>query len=241
MTSGLCELGVYRLLPSLLLVLGYALQAVTPRPLGELLLLVFLAASICAASVFWRGAMLLFLSGSLTGFIFEVIGLSTGLPFGSYTYHWAAPRILGVPVPVVVAWGTYVYTSYLSSLPLPGRRGRAVATVLYMVFLDLGLDPVMVERGLWEWTAPGSSWFGVPVSNFAGWGLVTAIAVLVYQRIVRDEPQVPRIGSLTVLAACLVVAREATAATIVPFISSFALLTTLSALVYVLGGRKSIK
>ncbi len=183
------------LLPSALLVLGYVLGAITPRPLSEALLLAFLVASVGTALTFWRSAPLLLFTGSLIGLAFEILGLSTGLPFGSYSYRWTAPRILGVPVPVVVAWGMYIYTFYLSSLPLPSRRGRAVATALYMVFLDLGVDPVMVEKGLWVWKASGPDWFGVPVSNFAGWGLVTATAVLVYQKVVKNEPRAPPISS----------------------------------------------
>jgi len=222
---------------SILLALGFALQVFVDRPLSEYLMLALLLASLGASWTLWRGAPLLFLIGSATGLAFEVVGLSTGLPFGAYTYTWRAPRVFGVPVPVVFAWGTYLYASYLSALPLAGRWKRALAATLYMVLLDLGVDPVMVEKGLWSWSAQCPCWFGVPLTNYLGWATVSASAILIYQRLVKREPVARPVVSFTVLAACLPILKEASGGALLPALASFALLATASTALYIVSRK----
>jgi lycopene beta-cyclase len=42
---------------------------------------------------------------------------------------------------------------------------------------DLFLDPQMVNWGFWEWELDGA-YFGIPLSNYAGWLLTGAVVTL---------------------------------------------------------------
>jgi putative membrane protein len=113
----------------------------------------------------------------------EVLGLRTGFPFGAYHYTEALqPQLAGVPVLIPFAWLMMLPPAWAVAQRVTGRRsGFAFVAVSALAFSawDLFLDPQMVRWGLWVWDAPGF-YFGVPLSNFVGWLLVSAlITVLV--------------------------------------------------------------
>ena len=168
--------------PQVLLAAGFALNALLlwafARGAGIALLRLGEAAQALLARRGWLRPVVAFFSGMAVGLAFEVLGLSTGLPFGQYRYEWPAPSVLGVPVPVVFGWGLYLLVSYLLALSaLRGAAARVTYAGALMVCLDLAIDPVMTSRGLWVWARRGE-WFGIPLENFAGWFLVSAVALL---------------------------------------------------------------
>jgi len=154
-------------------------------------LLPFSLASLAIAYGEWRIAPLPAALGSAFGFAAEYLGLHYGALFGSYTYlKLREAMVLDVPVPVILAWGIYLYTSYLvASAVVEGRWRRALATPASMVLPDLALDPAMVSAGFWEWRERGP-WFGVPLTNFLGWFLVSLAACLATQRSAVRSPGV---------------------------------------------------
>ncbi len=117
----------------------------------------------------------------------ELIGTSTGWPFGNYSYtSGLGYKILGrVPFTIPLSWFTVGLASYLLALRLRRylpRRGSfwppVLAGVWLLVVWDLVLDPAMAHEAMqarfWVWHQTGS-YFGMPVINFAGWAL-TGIA-----------------------------------------------------------------
>jgi len=213
---------------SVVLALGftssYAFTALGARAVGEAALLLATLASLALSVREWRGAPLLVLSGMLAGFFSELAGLSLGLPFGRYTYlKFEEARLLGVPVPVVFAWGIYLYVSYLASIALAaGRRARLLLAPALMVLLDLAVDPVMVEAGFWRWYG-GGPWFGIPTENFAGWYLVSLASCALYARLSGGEPgRGNPLLFLPYLSAYLVLFHMAGRASILPVSLSFA-------------------
>jgi putative membrane protein len=178
---------------ALVLALGftasYALMALGDEVAARVPLLLAVLASLAISLKEWSGAPLLVLFGMLVGFLSELAGLSLGLPFSRYTYlRFEQARVLGVPVPVVLAWGIYLYASYMASMTLAaGRRARLLLAPALMVLLDLAIDPVMVEAGFWRWYGEGP-WFGIPTENFAGWFLVSLASCALYARLTRREP-----------------------------------------------------
>jgi putative membrane protein len=181
-------------LAAILLATGY-LSSFTfalflPRQVGETLLLLFLVASLLAAYKEWKEAPLLVILGSLVGFFSEFLGLSFGVPFGRYRYlRFRIATLFNVPIPIIIAWGTYLYTSYLASLALTRDKWRRlVLASLLMVLLDLAIDPAMVSAGFWEWLDTGP-WFGIPMSNFVGWFTVSFVATLLYTQIAKSNPE----------------------------------------------------
>ncbi|NUW30921.1 carotenoid biosynthesis protein [Nonomuraea sp. SMC257] len=127
------------------------------------------------------------------GYAAELAGVATGVPFGAYSYTQVLqPQVLGVPVIVPVAWGGMGLAAYAiapggGGARLPGRGaahvpGRGAARVLLgavaLTAWDLFLDPQMLRLGAWTWH-DGGFYRGVPLSNFAGWLLVSLVVMAV--------------------------------------------------------------
>lgn len=234
-------------LASLLLATAYTADSLLilagSRQLGELLLLLITLASLASASRTWSDSYKLVMSGSLVGFTGEYLGLRYGFPFGRYEYlKFSRASILGVPIPIIFAWGIYLYTSYLASMYLcSGRRCRVLATGIMMVALDLSIDPVMVSRGFWRWLQPGP-WFDVPLENFLGWFTVSLVACLFYSAVSEREPMGRQSPLLLAgyIGGFLPVAVIADASLLAAFIGSFALILVLATLLRLEGLSQSL-
>lgn len=114
---------------------------------------------------------------------FEVLGWRSGFPFGPYHYTpTLQPQLAGVPVLVPLAWLMMLPPAWAVAQRITGRRSGAAfvaVSALALTAWDAFLDPQMVQWGLWSWDRPGV-YYGVPLSNFAGWllvsGLITVLA-----------------------------------------------------------------
>lgn len=105
----------------------------------------------------------------------ENIGVSTGFPFGSYHFVVGAklPHVGAIPLIVGPLYFAMGYASFVIACLIAGRGAnfvvRAITAALVMTQWDLVMDPVNATiNGLWIWH-DGGSYFGVPLSNFAGW------------------------------------------------------------------------
>jgi hypothetical protein len=122
----------------------------------------------------------------------------TGLPFGSYDYTGTlGAEILGVPLVVPLAWTMMAYPALLVARRLAaGRVAVAVVGAWALTAWDVFLDPQMVDAGHWTWAHPRPSLPGVdgiPLSNFAGWFLVSLVLLAVLDRVLGDAPGDPRV------------------------------------------------
>ncbi|MGW0808548.1 carotenoid biosynthesis protein [Nonomuraea sp. NPDC002799] len=125
------------------------------------------------------------------GYLAELAGVLSGFPFGDYSYTdvlW--PRLGGVPVVVALAWGGMGLAAYGVAAAVAPQDGRArvVVGALALTAWDLFLDPQMVRLGLWTWAEQGP-YRGIPLSNYAGWLLVSALVMLLLRRIAHDAPR----------------------------------------------------
>jgi len=118
-----------------------------------------------------------FLAISLIAYVSEVIGVSTGLPFGRYSYTPVLPaHLLGVPLLIPLAWWMTLPAAWgvASAMGAAAVSWRFVlVSALAMTAWDLFLDPQMVAWGVWHWQDNGA-YLGIPLSNFIGWSLVAA-------------------------------------------------------------------
>jgi uncharacterized membrane protein len=118
------------------------------------------------------------LSISLTS---ELLGTSTGFPFGGYSYlSGLGYKISGlVPFTIPLSWFYVGCVSYLlaraglnvDKKPSLFRHIGAIALgALLLTSWDFVLDPAMSQTSLpfWYWHQPGA-FFGMPYQNFAGW------------------------------------------------------------------------
>lgn len=127
----------------------------------------------------------------------ELLGTSTGFPFGHYRYlDGLGYKIAGlVPFTIPLSWYYLGFSAYLIaraalanwSVPEWVRKISAIAIgSVVLTSWDFVLDPAMSQTTLpfWVWEQPGA-FFGMPYQNFAGWfgtGCVfMTVATLIWQ------------------------------------------------------------
>jgi uncharacterized membrane protein len=163
-----------------------------------------------------RGALLVLLVAGGLGLAAETIGVHTGFPFGAYRYaDTLGPRLAGVPLVVPLAWTMLAYPCLLlgrrlalnlrdqapvdapAAEPRPGGHDRWRSSVtaalggLGLAGWDLFLDPQMVAQGHWSWAHPAPALPGVPgvpLTNYAGWLLVSVLMIAVLDRVLPRDP-----------------------------------------------------
>jgi uncharacterized membrane protein len=135
----------------------------------------------------------------LVTFAMENVGVLTGFPYGHYVFlvESGLPHIGVIPPIVGPLYFAMGYASWvIANLLLNGRmaplsRHGVVALPLLSAFVMTQWDVVMDPAGstlakAWVWR-DGGGYFGVPLSNFLGWFLVTwlyfqGFALFAYRR-----------------------------------------------------------
>ena len=132
-------------------------------------------------AAYWLAALIAYVYG------IEHVGVSTGLPYGDFFYGVdLGPTVAGVPVGLPVFFIPLVMNAYLLVVLLLGERAdrtgvRLGAVVAAVVAMDLVLDPGAVALGFWVYPG-GGAFYGVPLSNYAGWVLSATVAVVALDR-----------------------------------------------------------
>lgn len=133
------------------------------------------------------------------GGLAEGVSLRTGLPFGHYYFTDAmGPKVLHVPVLLVLAYLGIAYVSWILALlilgyldkPIRGARTFALPLLasFIMVAWDLSMDPDWSTLDhVWIWQH-GGAYFGVPLSNFFGWFLIAYLYYLAFALYCRTQP-----------------------------------------------------
>ena len=111
----------------------------------------------------------------------ELLGTSTGFPFGEYRYlSGLGYKIAGlVPFTIPLSWFYVGFSAYIIALAGLKRLeigswlhqlGAIVFGSLCLTSWDFVLDPAMSQAPIpfWVWDRPGA-FFGMPYQNFAGW------------------------------------------------------------------------
>lgn len=113
----------------------------------------------------------------LLGWLSEVVGSRTGVPFGAYHYtDVLQPQLAGVPVLIPLAWLMMMPSSWAVGLVIaPSNKllQWLVAAVAFTAW-DLFVDPQMVSQGYWKWHKRGF-YVGIPAVNFLGWFVVALV------------------------------------------------------------------
>ncbi|WP_049983310.1 bisanhydrobacterioruberin hydratase [Halorubrum sp. BV1] len=116
----------------------------------------------------------------------EFVGVATGWPYGGFAYTVSlGPMLGGVPLALPVFFIPLVVNAYLLCLLLLGPRAehgwlRLATVIAAVVAMDVVLDPGAVALGFWDFG--GGAFFGVPLSNYAGWVLSATVAVVTLDR-----------------------------------------------------------
>ena len=157
-----------------------------------------IAAVLHAASrLGWRTALGIFAVAFTISLGAELLGTTTGLPFGPYSYTTQLGYLIGgrVPFNIPTSWFFMLYASLaICGRVLPANDGQrskalwAVVAAFVLTAWDVSMDPAMVATTHWLWhlpaTAGASEWqrifvsdlfYGMPLSNWLGWLLTGAI------------------------------------------------------------------
>jgi putative membrane protein len=185
----------------------------------------FFAAYLLAAVLHlgWRATLSFTVIGYLISFVSEVASINTGFPYGWYYYIDATSNrelwIAGVPFFDSLSYVFLSYCSYSTALfilaplrgwrwalvPLETRHLRRSFAVLFLgsllqTYLDIIIDPVSLQGSRWflgqiyGYRELGHH-FGVPLSNYLGWWLVSALMICALQRFAtRDTGDTPPAG-----------------------------------------------
>lgn len=135
--------------------------------------------------------------------LFELLGTANGWIYGAYSYtHRLGPKVLGlVPLIIPLAWFMMIYASYVLAnviglgTPRADARSLTLPRLLWLVLLstfimtswDLLNDPINVHAGHWVWVEDGA-FFGIPLSNYAGWLLTAFVVYLLFWLYDRWQP-----------------------------------------------------
>jgi uncharacterized membrane protein len=190
-------------------VVRIAVGTVVMRPYVFAFLAMYLVAAVTHLG--WRKTCYFTVAGYLIAFVSEYSSINTGIPYGWYYYiDTTSARelwIAGVPFFDSLSYVFLTYCSYTMALltvapvktcrwnlfTLETRSMRRSGSVLllgafYQTFLDIVIDPVALQGGRWflgqiyGYREPGIH-FGVPLSNYIGWLVVSLLLVFALQRI----------------------------------------------------------
>ena len=134
----------------------------------------------------------------LIGNTIENIGVIAGFPYGRYEFlPLMGPQLMHVPILLGLAYIGMAYCSWtLARLILgatrPALRASQLITVpllasFIMTAWDFAQDPVWSTLlHAWRWR-DGGTWFGVPLTNYAGWLLTVFLIYFAFALYLRGR------------------------------------------------------
>ncbi len=147
----------------------------------------------------WRKTLIFAALAASISLSSELIGTSTGFPFGDYAYlNGLGTKVLGrVPYTIPLSWFYLGFASYLLANAVIGPARtlkRSILAILggtyLLVVWDLVLDPAMAHESMpirfWTWYDTGS-YYGMPWVNFLGWAGTGALFMLIARLIWRED------------------------------------------------------
>jgi uncharacterized membrane protein len=179
------------------------------RPYVFVFLAVYLIG--CSLHLGLKRALLFGAAGYLITLLSEYSSIHNGFPYGLYYYveHTRGKEVwvLGVPLMDSLSYVFLAYASFsmallvispvffVSGVPylletrkIRGSLPARTLGALFMVYLDIIIDPVALRGGKWflgqiYGYPAGGVYFGVPVSNFIGWLFVGFLLIWALQKI----------------------------------------------------------
>ena len=132
----------------------------------------------------------------LVGIAVEIVGTSTGLLFGNYSYGKVlGPGIYQVPFIIGINWFIMMYccgatmnrllTKIIEKLTanssVASREVQVISVAvdgaLLAVFFDWLMEPVAVKLGYWTWLGNGE----IPFYNYVCWFLISLVLLLLFK------------------------------------------------------------
>jgi putative membrane protein len=113
-----------------------------------------------------RNTVLFLIIIFLAGYFIELLGVKTGLIFGSYQYGESLGiKLFDVPLMIGINWVLLVYATGVVAQLLPFPVWLKIITAsLLMVLLDFFIEPFAMQHDLWNWQHNI-----IPLKNYIGW------------------------------------------------------------------------
>jgi len=119
------------------------------------------------------------------GFLVEVIGVSTGVLFGEYTYGVTLGfKFLETPLMIGVNWILLSLASFgVSSFFLKKQLHIILLSSSLMVLMDVLIEPIAISLDFWTWAL-----VDIPLQNYLMWFFVSLImnALISFNRLKID-------------------------------------------------------
>jgi putative membrane protein len=153
-----------------------------------------------------RTALLIFAAAFGISLTAELLGTTTGYPFGPYSYTTQLGYLIGgrVPFNIPTSWFFMLYASLAicgrTLAPDDGRWGKwrwALIAACVLTAWDVSMDPAMVATTHWLWHLPAAGdrtllsrvllsdlFYGMPLANWLGWVLTGTVVARVMLAIV---------------------------------------------------------
>jgi putative membrane protein len=153
-----------------------------------------------------RKTLIFFVVATMIPLGMELLGTSTGFPFGPYSYtSFLGFKVAGlVPYSIPLSWFYMGFTSYILANVIVTGTGQRHSTawslalgVYFLTVWDLSLDPAMASPRLpihfWIWYQNGP-YFGMPISNLVGWSLTGLVYMSVSRLLWRTNLDAQRVA-----------------------------------------------
>lgn len=108
----------------------------------------------------------------------EILGVQTGLVFGSYGYGKTLGfSLLGVPLLIGINWTVII----LGAITIIEKRVSqpivvALITASFTVFFDWIMEPVAIAFDYWSWAGAA-----IPLQNYIAWFVIAFLFALLHQ------------------------------------------------------------
>lgn len=124
-----------------------------------------------------------FLGTGILGYFIEVLGVKTGVIFGSYFYGQALGyKILSVPIMIGVNWAILLYcTSQIVSFK--NNMVNGLLGALLMTGLDFFIEQSAAKFDFWYWKNSH-----IPLQNYIAWFVVAFGLNLLFQKHLGQKP-----------------------------------------------------
>lgn len=164
--------------------------SITNRPY----VFVFLAAFLFLGWRFfgWRRTILWLITGYAIAWLSEVSSINNGFPYGEYHYVYESMKgelmVMGVPFFDSLSYPFLTFAGFTTAVFILGRKhangtwASVLLGALLTMLLDVIVDPTSTMGEKWflgriHYYAYPGWYFGVPLTNFAGWFAV-AFAII---------------------------------------------------------------
>ena len=116
----------------------------------------------------------------ILGFLFELIGVKTGLIFGEYTYgKTLGLKFFDIPILMGLNWVTLIYSigSIFNSIKI-STFFKCFLGAISLMILDFFIEPVAIAFDFWSWKT-----ISVPNQNYVAWFIISFLFLMFFYQL----------------------------------------------------------